>query len=159
MQIEQYYQGFLNRPADPGGLAYFLGLFAAGAGEQGVQLQFLISGEYQAAHASDSAYLGALYNNLLGRAIDPVGAMAWEQLLQNGTTRMQVGWDILNSDEFYLRMVDGYYALLLHRPADSGGQQAWLYLLDHQQITLEGVANALLGSQEYANWSSQLSIS
>jgi hypothetical protein len=157
MQVDQYYEGFLHRPADASGRTYWITAFQAGASEADVQTAFLLSPEYQAAHASDAAYLSGLYNDLLGRSIDSVGAAAWEQQLQHGATRGQVAQLILGSDEFNLRTIDGYYALLLHRTADSGGRQAWLYLLQHGQKSIDGVAEALLGSLEYSNWSHQLS--
>jgi len=157
LQIDQYYQTFLNRQADPSGMAYWLNLFLSGASESAIQLGFATSGEFLAAHPDNASYLSALYSDLLGRAIDPSGAAFFSEELARGTSRPQVVQQILGSGEFYLRTLDGFYATLLHRPADPGGRQFWLNLLQNNQASQDGVAEAFLASQEYLLWSRQFS--
>jgi hypothetical protein len=157
LEVDEYYEVFLHRMPDAGGRAYWVNALVSGVSEQTVQIAILTSGEYQAIHPGDASYLAGLYNDLLGRAIDPVGAAVFGQELQAGASRAQVAQQILTSNEYYLRTVDGYYVTLLHRAADPGGQQAWLFLLQTNQKSLDGVAEALLGSSEYAQWSRQFS--
>jgi len=157
LQIDDYYQTFLNRQADSSGMAYWLNLFLSGASESAIQLGFATSGEFLAAHPGNASYLSALYNDLLGRAIDPSGAAFFSEELASGTSRPQVVQQILGSGEFCVRTIDGYYATLLHRPADLGGRQAWLNLLQNNQISQDGVAEAFLASQEYLLWTREFS--
>jgi hypothetical protein len=44
--IESYYQAYLGRPADGGGISTLLALFAQGASNDAVQAALLSSGEF-----------------------------------------------------------------------------------------------------------------
>ena len=66
---------------------YWVDAFLNGAGEVDVIQGFLTSPEYQAAHATDTSFVNALYSQVLGRPAEPAGQEAWVQALQSGLSR------------------------------------------------------------------------
>jgi hypothetical protein len=52
---------------------------------------------------------------------------------------------IINSDESFLRIIDGYYVALLHRPGEAAGRKFWLELLQSGQPA-EGTNHAGAGA-------------
>jgi hypothetical protein len=155
LQVMNYYQTLLHRAADPAGLQAWVNAFLAGASEKDIQLGMLSSAEYQASHPDSASYVESLYLDVLGRNADSAGASAWEQLLNQGLTRVQAAAQILTSTESYRRQVEGLYASLLHRPADAAGEQAWVTLLAQNQAALDEVAEAFLDSSEYLSSASR----
>jgi hypothetical protein len=149
-EVDRYYALYLHRVADPVGRAAFVNAFLSGASELDIQRAILESGEYQAAHPTDSAFLSGLYVDVLGRGADPGGLAAWQQVL-NAThgNRDAVVRGFLTSDEAYAQALNFYYEDYLHRPFDAVGRQTWLSLLDSGQYTLESVGTGFLDSEEY----------
>jgi hypothetical protein len=127
LQVEQYYEQYLHRPADPAGLDFWTRVFTNG-GQSEIQVQegIIASQEFQTANSSNTAYVTALYLDILGRPPDPAGLAFWQGQLQSGASRQQVALGILSSDEARLRLLDSYYLTLLHRPPDTPGEQFWL---------------------------------
>jgi len=150
IQIDSYYQTFLGRQPDPMGLAYWLSRFAAGATEEGVELGILEAPEFMSAHASNSSFLNALYQELLNRAPDAVGFASLSASLQSGVARSAVISAFLTSDEYRLDVIDAYYAQLLHRAADTGGAQHWLGVYD-SGTPQDAIAVDLVTSPEFLN--------
>src|SRR5262249_16807958 len=77
--VQGLYQQFLPRAADPTGLNSFVTYL--GTGGTSTQVQALISGspEYYQVRGSGTAagFLDAIYQDVLGRAVDPVGRQAF----------------------------------------------------------------------------------
>jgi hypothetical protein len=74
-------------------------------------------------------YVFALYEQLLGRRVDPDGLATWSGMLDHGTSRVQVVQAIQGSDEYLTKKVEEVYHKLLHRDADANGLQSSLNLL------------------------------
>lgn len=98
--------------------------------------------------SSVAAFICALYEDLLGRAPDAAGMAFWEAQLAGGTSRAQVAYMLLTSQEYRTDLVEGYYQQFLGRAADTGGLSSWVGALDagaSDQSVIEG----LLGSDEF----------
>jgi hypothetical protein len=132
LQVQQYYQQYLHRSADPTGLTFWTQVFNGGQSEIQVQERIIASQEFQNANASDTAYITALYQDILGRAPEAAGLAFWQSQLQTGSSennrspRQNVALGILTSDEARLIVINHYYNTLLHRGPDPAGQQFWL---------------------------------
>jgi SdrD B-like domain/Domain of unknown function (DUF4214) len=149
LEVNRLYEEFLGRPADPAGQSFFVNALLSGATELDVMQAILTSAEYQASHASNVSFLTGLYVQVLGRSPDMVGETAWLQLLQNDLTRGQVVADFLTSTEATEHFLGVNYLTLLGRPPDSAGEQYWLSLIADGQTSLDTVAVAIAGSDEF----------
>jgi hypothetical protein len=149
IEVDHYYQTFLHRQADPVGRAGWVGALVAGASETDVELAFLNSPEYLAQHVSDSAFVDALYADVLGRPADADGSAGWIHALESGMSREAAALQILTSAEADRRAIDGFYTSFLHRPGDAVGEQGWLGLVQSGRGSLEVVAESILASDEY----------
>jgi uncharacterized delta-60 repeat protein len=149
IQVDGFYQTYLHRPADPNGRAGWVAAMVGGMSEIQVIHAFLASAEYQSQHQSDAAFVDGLYANVLGRQETAAEQAGWIQFLQNGGTRDQAEQLVLTSFEGYQGMVDRDYTNLLGRPADPGSETGWTNLLLQGRITPDGVAETLLGSDEF----------
>jgi hypothetical protein len=148
-QVGALYLRLLHRPPDPaaGG---FVNLLLAG-GTLG-QVAALIAGspEYFQARGGGTAdgFLGALYQDALGRPADPVGLADALQGLAAGMTPAQVADAVFHSAEYDADVVGGFYLRFLRRPADPGGlQEAVAGLLGGRRT--EDALAVILGSDEY----------
>jgi hypothetical protein len=144
-QVESYYEAYLHRQADAAGLEGWVGSLLSGASENDVALGFLSSQEYQVLHPSDTAFVEALYRDVLGRAPDSVGASGWTNALANGMIRASVASSFLSSSEALSRTVDGFYTSFLFRQADTLGAQGWF------TAALNGTPLATIGQQFLAS--------
>jgi hypothetical protein len=134
LQVQEYYRTLLHRDAEPGGLAFHTQEFVTGGcSEADVVLGILTSPEYRQLYASDAAFVEALYSDVLSRASDAGGKDFWMQALKVESPRA-VAALFINSDESFLRSIDGNYALFLHRAPETAvdpetgmtGRDFWL---------------------------------
>ena len=124
----------------------------SGVTEETVMISFMSSGEFQSDNPTDDAFVTAVYNDVLARAPDAGGKNYYVSALTSGQlTRGDVIASFVNSRERHVKLVDAYYEEFLKRPADSYGEQYYTNQLDQHQIDDQGVALALLSSQEYYN--------
>ncbi len=151
LQVDGYYQTYLHRVADANGRSALVNQMVNGLSETSAILAFLTSAEYQRLHPDNSAYVDALYTDVLGRAADTQGKTAFVQKLQNGTSRATVAGEFLGSAERFGRVVDSYYTGFLKRTESSAERQGWVQqLLDGRQTT-QSLAELFLSSAEYFN--------
>jgi len=76
-------------------------------------------------------YVGAVYQDVLGRAPDAGGESYWTQLLDSGMTASSIAEAIAHSDEYYANFViRPAYVNLLGRSADGGGVSFWTTQMD-----------------------------
>jgi hypothetical protein len=113
-----------------------------------VVLGFLNSPEYQAGHISDAAYVNDLYFDVLGRSAEATGLASWEGVFKSGASRSAVARDFIDSPESQRRIVDGYYAALLHRAGEDAGVANWLSHLQ-DDLSPKSIGVAFLASTEY----------
>ncbi len=152
IQVDSYYQQFLHRSADPAGRQNWINRMVSGVTEETVMISFMSSGEFQSDNPTDDAFVTAVYNDVLARAPDAGGKNYYVSALTSGQlTRGDVIASFVNSRERHVKLVDAYYEEFLKRPADSYGEQYYTNQLDQHQIDDQGVALALLSSQEYYN--------
>ena len=119
--VQSFYTKFLNRAADSNELNFYATLLANGVTDEQVIRTIVSSDEYFSnAGATNSGFLGQLYQELLGRPIDPGALNYFLQFLQTGHTRQQVADQVMNSQEYLANVVQNLYEDLLNRPADSG---------------------------------------
>jgi hypothetical protein len=97
---------------------------------------------------SNTQFLGKVYQDLLGRALDSAGLSWWTGRFNSGATRQQIVSEIENSAEYHKVEVSKLYEQLLHRPADEAGLSFHVGVLENGG-TLEEVAALIAGSQEY----------
>ena len=146
--MQSVYWKLLGRQADPSGLTGWVGYL--GHSHPVTQLRAVILGsdEYFARHgATITGFLQGLYQDLLGRAMDPASS-GWAQALAGGLTRSSAATFFLASQEAANDIVDALYVALLHRHADAGGLQGFSAALQ-AGMSVEGVTDALAASQEY----------
>jgi CSLREA domain-containing protein len=157
LQVQHYYHTYLNRAPDAAGLAFWTQAFTAGGmTEAAMVLDFVMSAEYQGLGPGDTAFLTTLYGDMLSRGTDAGGLAYWQQQLP-GLGRQAVAQQVIASGESYLRMIDGYYAALLHRAPETTaspgtgmtGRQFWLGALQGGSASPADVGCAFLSLAEY----------
>src|SRR5262249_15080786 len=98
--LTDIYRAILKREPDAGGLNSFLGFLASGGTLNQVRALLLGSVEYfQKQGSTIDGFLTALYQDALGRPIDPSGRATFTFLLTHGTSRTTVALLILGSRE------------------------------------------------------------
>jgi uncharacterized protein (TIGR03118 family) len=97
---------------------------------------------------ANQRYVAQLYQDLLGRTVDPSGQAFWAGQLDGGAARGQVVQGIENTTEFRAHVVNTLYGKLLNRQADPMGLSVWTGFLA-QGGTQQQVEGMLLGSDEY----------
>lgn len=147
--INDLYLKYLGRQAEAFGLNGWLSALDHGATIEQISAGILGSNEYFARQGgSAQPFLQHLYQDLLDRALDGSGSMAWGQALQNGASRGNIAWSILQSEESATNQVQAWYATFLHRQADPTGLQTWVSVLQ-SGAARESVLATIIGSQEY----------
>jgi len=143
------YQTLLNRDADPAGLAAWLQKMRSGVPEQQILTAFVSSGEYFAIKGgNNSAYIAALYEDVLGRAADQPGLTYWSKQLQSGARRGTIAAAFVRSGEGLNRQVVDAYHVILGREPDTGGLNYWASALKAGR-SLEQLKVGLASSVEY----------
>jgi hypothetical protein len=150
-EVNSYYQTFLGRAGDPGGIQNWVSAMEAGMTEQQVVNAFLNAPEFSQVHASNTAFIQALYGDMLGRTASAAEVASWNTTLTTGTTRSSVILDIADSAEAQKRAVDSYYVAFLARQTDAAGETFWVDSILSGAETLDGVAASILGSPEFAS--------
>jgi hypothetical protein len=171
--VQQLYLNVLSRPADSGGLQYWMGQLASGATRGDVLTAFSQSPEFE----SDTLSTGGTTNNAeayrlyvaaLNRIPDAAGEAYWSSQLANGATPTQVAQGFVNSPEFqqdYGTMspsdfVAALYQNVLHRAGDPGGEEYWTNQLKQgvsQASVVVGFSDSIenmaqTAAATHANW-------
>jgi hypothetical protein len=155
-----FYQEYLVRDVDPASLTTMLDMLGSGATFDQIQALILGSDEYFALAGSfNEGFLNALYQDILGREVDPAGLVSLTAALEGGTTRTQVATLVLGSEEARTRALQGLYQQFLHREA---GPTRLAELVKALQggTRWEEIIATILGSDEYfAGVSSRIAFS
>jgi uncharacterized repeat protein (TIGR01451 family) len=96
-----------------------------------------------------TAFVIALYRDVLDRAPDAAGLGAWVQALYRGTPTTTVVRGFWESPERRGLQIDQLYATYLHRAADSAGRAGWVQAL-MLGMSEADVTRQFLLSQEYS---------
>jgi hypothetical protein len=134
LEIQGLYHQYLGRPADLGGLNFYLQVLSHPAnllpGEtplEAVKASLLGSQEFFVNHPPtisgfpNDGYLHALYQTTLNRDIDSGALTYWRGLLKNGWSRADVARAVVMSQEADQAVVQVDYLTYLGRAADPGG--------------------------------------
>jgi len=87
------YEAAFDRKPDASGLGFWIKALDGGVSLQSVAQGFVGSKEFKGLYGeqiSQAEFVGAVYNNVLGRAPDQAGADFWITALNNGASRAQV---------------------------------------------------------------------
>jgi hypothetical protein len=148
--VQELYGALLGRAADPEGLANAVEFLGAGGAVAQLKAAMLGSPEYYAVRGQNSApgFLRAVYQDLLGRPVDPAGESSLLLLLARGFARSDVAGMVLGSVEAQQGLVGSFYQRYLRRLADPAGLNSLVEALqrgarDDQVLTL------MLSADEY----------
>ena len=119
----------------------------SGLSEEDVVRSFFLSAEYQQRQAG-LAYVAELYRDVLSREADAAELSAGMQVIADHGAEALVE-ALVQSDASYLRIIDGYYASLLHRAGEEGGRGYWLDQVRSAGLNARSLAERFLASREY----------
>ena len=148
--VTSWFQQYLERAPDDNGLATFTSELLSGATEEQVQANILGSPEFfQDAGGTDTAFVTALYQDLLGRAPGPGEADSWvEELESHALTPTQVALSFLTSAEHIGDDVSGWFEKFLGR-APTAADSTYYTNLYQGGTTDQTIVATLLGSNEF----------
>ena len=98
-QVQQLYVAYFNRPAEPGGLAYWVNALANGGTLTDISTAFSQSAEYKASFAglSYDQVIVQIYQNLFNRLPDASGLTYWSGHLADGSLSLAYIVDNISS--------------------------------------------------------------
>jgi hypothetical protein len=148
VQLTDLYEKVLGRAPDPDGAAYWTSRVQAGMRLTDIGTYFYGSAEYyQRVGGTNTAFVTALYQDILHRSPDQGGLDHWVATLDRGAPPSSVAASFYASVESRLDRVAGLYQSLLGRAPDADGQAYWAdQLLRLDDIVL---AAALGASDEF----------
>jgi hypothetical protein len=150
--IKPDYLKLLGRAADAGGVAYWTAHMDGTSGtatDQQLDANLVSSDEFfKNAGGTNTDWIDAVYQQLLGRAADAGGESHWNSQLAAGHTLNQVAQAIAGSQENNTQLINDDYFHYLGRTADSGGLTFWLQQFADGK-TNEDVIAGFTGSAEY----------
>ncbi|HVA45504.1 MAG TPA: SdrD B-like domain-containing protein [Pirellulales bacterium] len=148
-EVDQFYEEFLGRPFDSAGQSFWTAAFSAWGTEQIEVEGFLTSAEFLSKNQGNTAFVDALYNDLLQRSPTSSEAGYWEGLLNGGQTPLQVATAFVFGQEASTAVVDAFYSEFLHRAPGSSDLQMWVNDLTSRTMNAEQVGEQILASNEY----------
>jgi MBG domain (YGX type)/Bacterial Ig-like domain (group 3)/Domain of unknown function (DUF4214) len=149
--VESFYQQYLLRAGDAAGVNGWVAYLEAGGAVSQLRDFFIGSQEYFLTRGggTNAGFLSALYHDAFNRNVDPSGLNGWGLILSQGQlSRADVAVAIFSSPEFYQDLVNGFYMQCLRRPADQGGLNTFVNLLQ-AGTTEQNIIAYLMGSDEY----------
>jgi hypothetical protein len=150
--IQGLYQQLLHRQADPSGLSSYLAFMAGGGTAQQVEISILSSPEFFLLQGggTNQGFLTAMYQDVLGRAVDASAAAAFGQFLDSGGSRNFLASFVVNSQESVTDLVSSHYPAYLNRAIDASGLSTWVgYELQGNPDA--DVIAAIIASAEFFN--------
>src|SRR5262249_27549601 len=117
LEVKDLYQHYLKRAPDPGAQGTFLPFLLHGGTFEQADAEIISSPEYfqKRGGGTNSGWLAALYEDALGRPIDPVGAAGGAAALAGGASLFQVAGFVLSSEEYRTHLVDVFFQDYLRR--------------------------------------------
>jgi uncharacterized protein YkwD len=149
--INSAYQNYLKRNPSSSELTYWAGQMTQGMSDEQVEASFIGSSEYIADHGgSNSAWIAAMYQDLLGRTAAQSEINVWMQKMANGESATQVALGFSTSPEREGERINATYQVVLGRKASAAEVNYWVNQFE-QGASNENVAAGFLGSQEFYN--------
>jgi hypothetical protein len=149
-QVEGLYNRFLGRPPDQQALSANLAALASGATLEQVATMITGSAEYfqNRGGGTNDGFVSALFQDALGRGVDPGAQSAFDQALAAGTDRSQLTGMVFGSTEYLQNQVQGWYRQYLHRDAEPATLTQGASMLASGARDEQLIA-AIVGSDEY----------
>ncbi|HVJ80824.1 MAG TPA: DUF4214 domain-containing protein, partial [Planctomycetia bacterium] len=118
-QVEQIYQSLLGREASTEDRDYWVGYMMDGRDEEDITATFLASDEYRTQHPDAEAYVGSLYQAILGRTGTATETADYAAQVGSGTGDFEkVAKSIMKSEEGRAAFLNSVYEFYLKRAAD-----------------------------------------
>lgn len=149
--VAQAYRQYVGRSPDAAGLSYWVTRLESGLTDEQLTAALIGSPEYVQAHGgTDALWIGAMYQDLLGRGADLAGWQHWMSVLASGGSRYEVALGIATSAEHEARVVANDYFTYLGRTASPADINYWVgqFAAGAQN---EDVVAGFLASPEYFN--------
>ncbi len=103
-----------------------------------------------AAHEANMNFVAAVYQDVLGRAVDPASQLSFALQLDAGTPRSVVVNAVDHSAEYYAnRVVTPAYQAYLGRSPDAAGVAFWVNLMQFHGLTDEQLEAGFIASNEF----------
>ncbi|HZU34488.1 MAG TPA: putative Ig domain-containing protein, partial [Gemmataceae bacterium] len=154
--INQLCNTYWHRPPDPVALGTYLGYLQGGGTVEGIEISLLSSPEFFQSQGggNDAGFLHALFEDVLGRPVDPLSQTVFGSLLQLGMPTADVALCVVASPEADAHVVETCYETYMHRPADPIGLVTWTswMLLGAGE---ENLVAGMLGTQDYFDLADQ----
>lgn len=93
--------------------------------------------------------VAALYQDMLGRDVDPTGLAGWTQALSSGMSAGRLATLVALSEEYATTAVRQAYLDVLRREPDAGGLRNWVNAVMGGMLRPEDLRGALIASEEY----------
>jgi hypothetical protein len=146
--VNNYYQTYLGRSADPAGLSASIAFLQQGGSLDQLLQGIFSSSEFFALHGNSMpAFVGSLYGDVLGRTANTAELNGW---VHSGLNRSAISNFFLQSNERIVRDVSSMYQTYLGRPIDAAGLvnvEAFINSGGRIQDLLDGI----FASTEYWN--------
>ncbi|HVS40763.1 MAG TPA: DUF4214 domain-containing protein, partial [Candidatus Dormibacteraeota bacterium] len=152
--VNGMYKNILKRAGESDGVTYWVGQIQNGqTTDEQLAALFLSSDEFyaNAGGGTDSGWIDALYQAVLGRPADAAGKANWLNALSNGWTRTQIAYFFTDSTEQLSQKVMGYYSTFLHRNPNSQSDVTYWVNAMQNGAHDENVMASFIGSDEYFN--------
>ena len=148
-QVQQWFVSLLNRPATAGEVNFVLNYIQNGATGDDVKAAVLGGDEYyRLAGGNNIGFLNKLFQDVLGRSIDPTSVVTLQSLLGQGMARQTLALLVLHSLEADQRDVTQFFQKLLSRlpsPVELASYSQMLQL----GATDDFVIDLICGTDEY----------
>jgi uncharacterized protein (TIGR03118 family) len=151
-EVQTLFQQLLHRQAETDAVNFFSNIMAAGGTTDLVRELIISSPEYfQVRGTGDGqGFLSALFQDELGRGIDPGASLFFRQLpLTTSPGRVEVAAALFGSEEFLNDLIQSDFEMFLGRPADPAAISAFERELT-DGLTEQDLVASILGSQEFA---------
>lgn len=149
VEVKGLYQRYLHRDVEADALAYWTQFLASGHSVEDLSAQLVGSDEYFNVRGggTEQGFIDALFHDALGRAADPQGETAFQQVLTGGKWHLAAADIVFGSSEYRDDLVQSYYQNYLGRPGESEGQDYWAgQLADHSD---EEVIASIVSQDEF----------
>jgi hypothetical protein len=155
--LVRLYLAMLGRFPDTAGLGFWVDRLASGSTLAHTAASFAASSEFRTRYGplTDGAFVDRLYRNVLGRGPDAAGIDHWLAELRRGVSRGKVAQLISESAEHRARTKDRVAVVLLalgllRRTPTNVELGTWLHMVEMNFLTLEGVAEEMMGHPDHS---------
>ncbi|HET6880777.1 MAG TPA: DUF4214 domain-containing protein, partial [Pirellulales bacterium] len=149
--VTQFYEQYLGRGTDPGGLAWWVADWQAKGDPRDVVENILASQEFfDDAGDTDAGFVSLLYQRVLQRPAEPGGLSWWVGLMSPPTneTRLQIASQFYDTHEKHVDLVDFLFSEYFNGVSPQPSSDPYVALLDQGQTETQ-VEKAIIDSSAY----------